>query len=144
MQPRMKNPAMVLDATPAIQDMMKSVFGSGVDPVTLTLVSLRVGQMNECRLCIQDSMGKGDPRLDKVLDWEKHGDFTQAERAALKLTEEATALGGAYNAVSDATWRAVEESFDERQRAGLVLMIGAMNMFTRLNVVTRQTSADWA
>lgn len=144
MQARMKNPAMVLDATPAIQSMMQTVFGSGVDPTTLNLIALRVGQMNECRLCIADAMGKGDNRLDKVLDWDAQHVFSDAERAALKLTEEATRLGQEYASVSNETWASVEAHFNERQLAGLVLMIGAMNMFTRLNVVTRQTTADWA
>jgi len=134
---------MVLDAFPAIQELMKTVFGSGVDPVTMNLVALRVGQMNECRLCIHDAMGKGGDRLGRVVDWHIQDCFTPAERAALKLTEEATALGAEYNSVSDETWAHVEEHFDERQRAGLVLMIGAMNMFTRMNITTRQHTAEW-
>lgn len=144
MQARMKNPAMALGATPAIQEMMKTVFASGIDPATLNLVALRVGQMNECRLCIQDAMGKGDDRLDRVLDWATQDGFSAAERAALKVTEEATRLGKEYDSVTDETWNAAAALFDEGQMAGLVLMIGAMNLFTRLNVVTRQTTAEWA
>jgi alkylhydroperoxidase family enzyme len=144
MQSRMNNPAAVLNAYPAIQDLMKLVFGSGVDPATMNLVALRVAQMNECRLCILDAIGKGDDRLDRVIDWQVQEVFTPPERAALRLAEETTALGAEYDSVSDGTWAEVEAQFDERQRAGLVLMIGVMNMFTRMNVATRQTSADWA
>jgi alkylhydroperoxidase family enzyme len=89
-------------------------------------------------------MGKGDDRLDRVIDWQVQDVFTPPERAALRLAEEATALGAEYDSVSDETWAQVEAQFDERQRAGLVLMIGTMNMFTRMNVATRQTTADWA
>jgi len=145
MQARMKNPALLLEANPAIQAMMGNVYSSGIDKTVLDLVGLRVAQMNECELCIGESFSGGtDDRLDKVLDWREHDCFGPAEQAALELAEAVTTLGSRYDSVSDGLWRKVENAFAEKERAALVMMIAVMSMFTRINVSTRQTVADWA
>ena len=54
-----------------------------------------------------------------------------------------TRLDRRYESVSDALWADAASLFDEKQRAALVVAIAAMNMFTRINVATRQTTADW-
>jgi alkylhydroperoxidase family enzyme len=145
MQARMKNPALLLEANPSIQAMMGSIFASGIDKTILDLVALRVGQMNECELCIGQSFSEGsDDRLDKVLDWREHDCFSPAEQTALELAEAVTALGSRYDSVDDRLWQKVEREFGETERAALVMMIAVMNMFTRINVTTRQTTADWA
>ena len=49
MQPRMKNPAMVLpDAMKAIQGLYKATSKGGVPQQTLELVHLRASQINGC------------------------------------------------------------------------------------------------
>jgi len=55
-----------------------------------------------------------------------------------------TTLGSRYDSVNDGLWQKVEREFGETERAALVMMIAVMNMFTRINVTTRQTTADWA
>lgn len=145
MQARMKNPALLLEANPSIQAMMGTIFASGIDKAILDLVGLRVGQMNECELCVGQSFSQGtDGRLGKVLDWRRHDCFSPAEQTALELAEAVTALGSRYDSVDDGLWHTVESQFGESERAGLVMMIAAMNMFTRINVATRQTTPDWA
>jgi len=141
----MKNPALLLEANPPIQALVGRIFASGIDSKVLDLVALHVGQMNECELCVGQSLSQGtDERLHKVLDWRVHDCFSPAEQAALELAEAVTRLGSRYDSVSDGLWRKVELEFDEKQRAGLVTMIAVMNMFTRINVSTRQITADWA
>jgi alkylhydroperoxidase family enzyme len=46
--------------------------------------------------------------------------------------------------VSDALWSELRAHYTQRQLAGLVMHISVMNMFTRINVGTRQLEADWA
>jgi hypothetical protein len=46
--------------------------------------------------------------------------FTEAERAALALTEEGTRLADAHHGVSDETWAQVRKHYDDDQIAALV------------------------
>jgi hypothetical protein len=48
-----------------------------------------------------------------------------------------------YNSVPDSLWLRVENNYNEKETAALVLFISMMNMFTRINVSTRQLTADW-
>jgi alkylhydroperoxidase family enzyme len=150
MQARMKNPAVVLPgANGGIQTMMGSIFQSGVPKEVLDLAGLRVGQLNVCELCIGQAMGNIEPgskqaeRLQAVATWQTADCFSESEQVALALTEAITKLGGRYDSVPDALWSDVERLYNESARAGLVLFISAMNMFTRINVSTRQITPDW-
>lgn len=149
METRMKNPALVLDVNPAIQAMMAPIFQSGISFELLEYVGLRVGQMNNCELCIGQSFHKAETnpgikeRIEYVLDWKKSNKFSESEQVALELTEAITELKDRYNSVSDLLWSNVEKYFGEKERAALVLFISVMNMFTRINVATRQLTPDW-
>ncbi|HEU0228300.1 MAG TPA: carboxymuconolactone decarboxylase family protein [Arachidicoccus soli] len=149
MESRMKNPALVLGVNPAIQTMMGSIYQSGISVELLEYVGLRVGQINNCELCIGEAIvkSKDNPstrdRIEQVLNWKKSGAFKEDEEVALELTEAITYLKEKYDSVSDELWEKVEKHFEEKERAGLILFISIMNMFTRLNVATRQVQADW-
>lgn len=149
MEARMKNPALVLGVNPAVQDMMGSIYQSGISLELLEYVGLRIGQMNNCELCIGDAIvrAKDNPvtreRVEYVLDWRTSNVFNQAEQVGLALAEAVTTLSDRYESVSDTLWLEVEKHFDEKQKAALVLFISIMNMFTRINVATKQTTADW-
>lgn len=149
MKARMKNPALVLEVNPAIQTIMSSIYQSGISLELLEYVGLRVGQMNNCKLCIEQSFVKAGTkprvkeRIEYVLDWKKSNEFSEAERAALEITEAITELKDRYNSVQDSLWLNFEKYYNERERAALVLFISTMNMFTRINVTTRQLTAEW-
>lgn len=145
----MKNPALFLDVNPAIQTMMSLIYQSGISPELLEYLGLRVGQMNNCELCIGQSFLRAEKnsvikdRIEHVLDWKKSNLFNEAEQAALELTEVITELKHRYNSVPDSLWLRVENNYNEKETAALVLFISMMNMFTRINVSTRQLTADW-
>lgn len=149
MELRMKNPALILGVNPAIQTMIGPIYQSGIPVETLEYVSLRVGQMNNCELCIGGSTtrAKDNPavsdKIEFVLNWNQSNKFTDAEKTALELTEAITKLDSKYQSVSDELWAKVEKNFTEKERAALVLFISVMNMFTRINVATRQLTPDW-
>src|SRR5258707_6624079 len=92
-QARMKNPAAVIpEANSAIQDLIKATYKGGVSPRTLELVHLRASQINGCSFCVGSSVGakqkgESDERLFTVAAWREAPYFTDAERAALALTE---------------------------------------------------------
>lgn len=150
MEQRMKNPAMILGVNPAIQTMMGAIYQSGISFELLEYVGLRVGQMNNCELCIGDAIvrAQGNPvtreRVEHVRFWQQSGMFSEPEQAALELTEAITKLDQKYNSVSDNLWQKIESHFNEKEKAALVLFISAMNMFTRMNVATLQVEAEWA
>lgn len=147
---RMKNPALILGANPSIQTLMGSIYQSGLSFELLEYVGLRVGQMTSCELCIGEAItkSKGNPttrdRIEHVLTWRDSKIFSESEQAALELTEAITKLDNKYQSVSDELWLKVESFFSEKETAALVLFISVMNMFTRINVSTRQLTAEWA
>ena len=150
MQARMKNPAAIIpDAMTAIQALNAATGQGGVPPVTLALVHLRASQINGCSLCCHSgsrharASGETDERLFSVAAWREAPYFTDAERAALALTESATRLSDRPDPVPDEIWDEAARHYDERGLAALILMIATTNVFNRLNVATRQIAGTW-
>ena len=151
MQARMQNPAVIIpDAMPAILNVFKATKKGGVPEATLELVHLRTSQINGCSACVDSGArtakkaGESDERLFAVAAWREAPYFTDAERAALALTEAATRLSDRADPVPDAIWDEAARHYDEQQLAALILMIGVTNLFNRLNSTTRQVAgAGW-
>lgn len=144
-QARMKNPAVVIpEANSAIQDLIKATFKGGVSPRTLELVHLRASQINGCSFCVGTSAnsiqtkGESVERLMAVAAWREAPYFTDAERAALALTEAVTRIADRSDPVPDAIWDEASKYFDEREMSALLLWIATTNLFNHLNVPTRQ------
>ncbi|MFL5702633.1 MAG: carboxymuconolactone decarboxylase family protein, partial [Ktedonobacteraceae bacterium] len=94
MQQRMNNPAMVIpDAMNAILALGKATRNGSVPEKTLELVHLRASQINGCSICVDlgvrsaKKAAETDERLFAVAAWRDTPYFTDAERAALALTE---------------------------------------------------------
>ncbi len=151
MQARMSNPAMILpDAMHAIGALLTTIRKGGVPAATLELVHLRASQINGCSFCVDSGArsakkaGETDERLFAVAAWREAPYFTDAERAALALTEAATRLADRVDPVSDAIWDEAARHYDEQGLAALVLMIATTNLFNRVNATTRQVAGEWA
>ena len=149
MQARMPNPAVMLpDALSALQRLGKAVEAAGVPPITLELVHLRASQINGCAVCavhhpnLAREHGETDERLFSVATWRDAPFFTGAERAALALTEAATRLSDRPEPVPDEVWDEAARHYDEKALAALVMAIGSINLWNRLNVVTRQVAGE--
>jgi AhpD family alkylhydroperoxidase len=151
MEARMKNPAMVLsDAITGIGNLYKAMHQGGVDETTLELVHMRASQINGCSACVNAGLysarktGETDERLLLLTAWRETNAFTDAERAALALTEAATRLADRADAVSDEIWREATRHYDERGLAAIVLMIAVTNMFNRINASIKEPAgASW-
>ena len=150
MQARMKNPALVIpEAMQALQALSKSVQKAGVPAKTLELVHLRASQINGCSVCLDmhsrmlKRAGESDQRLHTVAGWRDTPFFTDAERAALALTEAVTRLSDRPDPVPDDVWAEAARHYDETQLSGLLLSIAAINVWNRLNVPTRQVAGEW-
>jgi AhpD family alkylhydroperoxidase len=150
-QARMTNPAFVVpDAMQALQALGKAVQKGGVPAKTLELVNLRASQINGCGVCavqhprIAKKLGETDERLFAVAAWREAPYFTDAERAALSLTEAATRLSDRADPVPDEIWDEAARHYDEQALAALVLNIASINVWNRLNVTTRQVAGqEW-
>jgi AhpD family alkylhydroperoxidase len=111
MQARLKNPAMINpEAVQALYALSKSTEKRGVPERTLGLVHLRASQINGCSVCLDmharmmKKAGETDERLFPVAGWRDAPYFTEAERAALALTEAATRLSDRSDPVPDEVW----------------------------------------
>ena len=147
MQARMKNPVVVLpEAMAPIQALYGAATKGGVPPAIGHLVHLRTSQINGCGYCIDGGVkhakkaGETDERLFAVSAWRDTPYFTDAERAALALSEEVTRLSDRSDPVPDKVWNEAAKHFDEKGLASLLLVISLTNVFNRLNVATRQVA----
>jgi len=150
MEPRIKNPAALLpDAMQALMNLNAATQAGGVPAATLHLVHLRASQINGCGACVKGGVsyarksGESNDRLDTVAAWREAPYFTDAERAALALTEAVTRLSDRADPVPDAIWEEAARHYDEKALAALVLSIATTNLFNRVNVSTRQIAGSW-
>ncbi|MFC7619843.1 carboxymuconolactone decarboxylase family protein [Microlunatus sp. GCM10028923] len=142
------NPA----AMPVMKAMMgahKALAGSSLPASLQELVSLRASQLNGCGPCIDmhtkeaAAAGETSERLNLVAAWREATVFTDAERAALELTEHGTRLADSPEGVRDDVWQRATEHFDEDQLTTLVMLIAMINSANRINVITRQQAGGY-
>ncbi|MFG2480537.1 carboxymuconolactone decarboxylase family protein [Streptomyces fagopyri] len=127
----------------------KVVSDSTLPHTTQELVKLRASQINGCGFCTdmhtKDAAHAGEStlRLNLVAVWREATVFTDAERAALELTEEGTRIADAAGGVSDEVWANAAKHFDEEQLIALVSLIALINAYNRMNVIVRQPAGDY-
>jgi AhpD family alkylhydroperoxidase len=150
MQSRMKHPAMSLPgAHEALQALHKSTEKGGVPRATLELTNLRASQINGCSVCVDmhsralKKLGEKDARIFAVSAWREAPYYSDAERAALALTEAASRLSDRADPAPDEVWKEAARHYDETQLAALVMSIGLINLWNRLNAATRQIGGDF-
>lgn len=150
MQPRITSPVYsVPGAMQALQRLATAVRHTGLPERTLHLVEMRASQINGCAVCLDmhsremKNTGEPDERILTIAAWRETPYFTDAERAALALTEAATRLADRADPVPDEVWDEAAKHYDESQLAGLVLAITAINSWNRINVTTRQITGEW-
>jgi AhpD family alkylhydroperoxidase len=127
----------------------KVALDSTVPTATLHLVEIRASQINGCAACLdmhtKDAAAAGESavRLNMVAVWREATVFTEAERAALELTEQGTRLADAADGVSDEAWANAVKHYDSDQLTALVAAIAGINAWNRLNAITRQPAGDY-
>lgn len=150
MQSRMNNPAMIFpEAMQSLLALSKSAERSGLPHKIIDLVHLRASQINGCSVCVDmharlaKRKGETDERSFTVAAWRDAPYFTDAERAALALTECVTRLSDRPDPVPDEVYNDAARHFDEKQLGALIISIAVINVWNRLNVTTRQVAGDW-
>ena len=122
---------------------------SSLPKSTQELVSLRASQINGCGWCVDihtkeaAAVGESALRINLVAAWRHATVFTEAEQAALALTEEGTRLADADHGVSDETWAQVRKHYDDDQIAVLVSLIALINATNRLSVILNYAGGSY-
>ena len=122
---------------------------SSLPAATQELVKIRASQINGCSVCTdmhtKDALHAGETqqRVNLVAAWRDATVFTEAEKAALALTEQGTRIADAAGGVSDEAWANAAKHFDDDQLAALVCLIALINTYNRLNVITKRPGGDY-
>ena len=125
------------------------VTGSALPAATQELVKIRASQINGCAACTDmhtkdaEHAGESPVRLHLVAAWREANVFTDAERAALELTEQGTRIADGAGGVTDEAWANAVKHYDEDQLAALVCLIALINASNRLGVIRPQQDGDY-
>lgn len=133
---------------PAGMKALGTVYGyvaqSGLSPVLVNLVYLRVSQINNCAYCLdmhtRDLLEQGQSidKLALLQAWREAGAlFDDRERAALAWAEAVTRV--ADTAVPDGDYESARAVFQERELVDLTIAIGLMNAYNRIAISFRST-----
>jgi AhpD family alkylhydroperoxidase len=112
--------------------------GTGLEPVLLDLVRLRVSLMNGCEYCIHVHEGElrklhePDERIAGVAEWRGSSAYTERERAALAWAEAVTNIQEGH--AEDAVYATMREHFSEVEAVNLTLAITTINAWNRLAI----------
>jgi len=116
----------------------KTVHDSGLDPKLMELIKIRASQINHCAFCINmhtidaRKLGESEQRIALLPAFEEAGCYSEAEKAALELTEVLTNLPD--HGVPDAVIERLRRSFDDTQISKLVFAGVVINAWNRLGV----------
>ncbi|MCA1470008.1 carboxymuconolactone decarboxylase family protein [Bradyrhizobium sp. IC3195] len=133
---------------PAGMKALSGVYGyvmqSGLPATLVTLVYLRVSQINNCAYCLDmhtRDLLKSGVKIEKIAlvqAWAEAGHlFDERERAALAWAETITRV--AETNVPDEAYQAVRKVFGERELVDLTIAISLMNAYNRMSISFRNT-----
>lgn len=142
----MKHPVMLIpDLLPALLAVSKTT--EHLLPIQLReLVNMRASQINGCSVCIDMHArilvkhGETPERLWSIAAWHDAPYFTEAERAALALTEAVTRIEDRGDPVPDDVWNEAAKHYAPEQLSALLMTIAMINLWNRLNVPTKQVA----
>lgn len=130
--------------TKALGNLYGYVAQSGLSPVLVDLVYLRVSQINNCAFCLdmhtRDLLKKGQAieKLALLQAWREAGTlFDERERAALAWAESVTRV--AETGVPDSDYAAARAVLGEQELVDLTIAIGLMNTYNRMAISFRNT-----
>jgi AhpD family alkylhydroperoxidase len=112
-----------------------------LDKPLTELVRVHASQINGCAYCVDmhtkdaRAAGESEQRLYALPVWRETPYFTEAERAALALTEAITRVADRKE-VPDEIWREAAKHFDETRLAQLISVIVMINAWNMVSVTT--------
>ncbi|MCP1311142.1 carboxymuconolactone decarboxylase family protein [Paenibacillus tyrfis] len=118
----------------------KFAASSGLDQTLYELIKIRASQINGCAFCLDMhteallKVSGNERRIHLISVWRESPFFTEAERAALELTEAVTLISD--GGVPQSLYERVREHFDEKQYVALIMAIVTINSWNRLAIST--------
>lgn len=126
------------EALKIMLEMEKYLASTNLDPKLRELVKIRASQINGCAFCLNmhtmdaRKLGETEQRLYCVGAWEDCTFYSEAEMAALELTEYVTLVSA--KRVPDEIYNRVRQYFNEKDYVDLVFMINQINSWNRLSI----------
>jgi len=109
-----------------------------LDPKLVELVKLRASQINGCGYCVNThskdarKAGETEQRVFAIAAWWETPFFSEAERAALRLTEEITRIG--EGGLSEDTYQKALQHFGSTGVAQLIFTVVTINSWNRIAI----------
>jgi AhpD family alkylhydroperoxidase len=113
----------------------------GLDHKLMTLVNMRVSQMNGCAYCLHmhseeaRKIGESEVRLHLLDAWHESNLYSARERAALAWAESLTNIAATH--APDAVYDEARRYFSEKELADLSIAIAMINAWNRLSIGVR-------
>ncbi|MFC7391749.1 carboxymuconolactone decarboxylase family protein [Scopulibacillus cellulosilyticus] len=120
---------------------------TGFDQSLIELIKIRASQINGCAFCLdmhtKDARANGETeqRIYCLNAWRESPFYSDAERAALELTEAVTLV--ADKRVPDELYHRVRQHFDEKQYVDLIIIINTINSWNRLSISMNSVPGDY-
>ena len=111
---------------------------SGIEHSLIELISMRASQINGCAFCLHmhateaRAHGETEMRLYLLSAWRESSLYSERERAALAWTEALTLIS--QTGAPDADYDRLRGQFTELEQVNLTMLIGAINVWNRLQV----------
>lgn len=114
--------------------------GAGLQPLLIELVKLRASQLNGCAYCLRLhtrealALGETTDRLGILSSWRDTDYFTEAECAALAITEELTLIADVTSGRRAPAGEHPE--LTDEQAAAVRWIVISINSFNRLSIAS--------
>ncbi|QCJ44525.1 carboxymuconolactone decarboxylase family protein [Bacillus sp. S3] len=138
MEKRMNYYELAPEALNIMMEMEKYTKSTGIDRKLRELMKIRASQINGCAYCLNmhtsdaRKMGETEQRLYCVSAWRECDFYTDAEKAALELTESVTLVS--TKRVPDDLYNRVRNHFSEKEYVDLVILINQINSWNRISI----------
>jgi AhpD family alkylhydroperoxidase len=141
------NPSRFGEVLAAMTGLAAPFENSSLEPALITLVKVRVSQMNGCGYCIdmhtKDARleGETEQRLYLLNAWREAPMYSERERAALEWAEAVTRLENGE--VPETAYRGARAVFSEEELVKLTLSVVAINGWNRFSIAFANTPGTY-
>jgi AhpD family alkylhydroperoxidase len=139
MEPRLKYGVLAPEGLARMRELEHYLnTGTGLEPVLLDMVRLRVSLINGCEYCIHlhtaelRKLNEPAERIEGLRDWSGTDFYTKRERSALAWADAVTDIQDGH--AEDVVYEKVREHFDEVETVNLTLAITTINAWNRIAI----------
>ncbi|WP_226529021.1 carboxymuconolactone decarboxylase family protein [Metabacillus niabensis] len=134
------------EAINIMMEMEKYTKTTGIDRKLRELIKILASQINGCAFCLNmhtvdaRKMGETEQRLYCISTWRECTFYSDAEKAALELTEHVTLIPN--KRVPDHLYHRIRKHFSEKEYVDLVLIINQINSWNRISIAMGNIAAE--